>query len=56
MVIVVELLNSAIEILVERLWPEQNALAGRAKDICSAAVFSSILLSIAVWLLVLVTP
>ena len=56
MVIVVELLNSAIEILVDRLWPEQNALAGRAKDTCSAAVFSSILLSIAVWLLVLVTP
>ncbi len=56
MVIVVELLNSAIEVVVDRLWPERDERAGRAKDICSAAVFSAILLSIAVWLLVLVTP
>ena len=55
-VIVVELLNSAIEVVVDRLWPERNALAGRVKDICSAAVFSAIILSIAVWLLVLVIP
>lgn len=53
LVIVVELLNSAIELLVDRLWPERNALAGRAKDMGSAAVFCAIVLAAAVWLLTL---
>jgi len=56
LVIVVELLNSAMEILTDRMWPEKNALAGRAKDMGSAAVFCAIVLSAAVWLLVLVIP
>ena len=56
LVLIVELLNSAMEVLVDRLWPERSELAGRAKDMGSAAVFCAIVLSIAVWLLVLVVP
>ena len=56
MVIVVELLNSAIEIVVDRVWRERDELAGRAKDMGSAAVFCAILLAIGVWLFILATP
>jgi len=52
----VELLNSAMEVLVNRLWPETNELAGRAKDMGSAAVFCAIVVACLVWLLVLVIP
>ncbi len=55
-VLIVELLNSAMEVLVDRIWSERNELAGRAKDMGSAAVFCAIVLSAAVWLLVLVIP
>jgi diacylglycerol kinase (ATP) len=55
-VLAVELLNSAMEILVDRLWPDRNELAGRAKDMGSAAVFCAIVLACLVWLLVLVIP
>lgn len=51
---VVELLNSAIETIVDRCSPEQHELAGRAKDIGSAAVLLAILLAAATWLLILV--
>ncbi len=49
LVLVVELLNSAIEAVVDRVGLEQNELAGRAKDMGSAAVFVSILLCVFVW-------
>jgi len=49
----VELLNSAIEALVDRFGGEQHELSGRAKDIGSAAVFLGIVLATVVWLLVL---
>jgi len=49
----VELLNSAIETVVDRFGGEQHELSGRAKDIGSAAVFLSIVLAAVVWLLVL---
>ena len=52
-VIVVELLNTAIEAVVNRIGPEHTELAGRAKDCGSAAVFIAIILSVVVWLLVL---
>ncbi len=52
-VIVVELINSAIESVVDRIGPEQHELAGRAKDLGSAGVFCSIALAVAVWLLIL---
>jgi diacylglycerol kinase (ATP) len=54
LVLVVELLNSALEAVVDRFGGEQHALSGRAKDIGSAAVFIALLNVIVVWGLVLV--
>ena len=54
LVLIVELLNSAIEATVDRIGFERHQLAGLAKDIGSAAVFVSFGLLVAVWLLVLV--
>src|ERR1700686_965295 len=54
LILIVELLNSAIEATVDRIAFERHALAGLAKDIGSAAVFMSFVLLVAVWLLVLV--
>ena len=53
LVIVVELVNSAIEAAVNRIGPERHELSGRAKDLGSAAVFCAIALAFAVWLMVL---
>ncbi|WP_163558423.1 diacylglycerol kinase [Halomonas sp. NO4] len=39
LVLIVELLNSAIESVVDRIGPEPHELSGRAKDLGSAAVF-----------------
>jgi diacylglycerol kinase (ATP) len=49
----VELINTAIEAVVDRIGLERNALAGLAKDLASAAVFMSFVLLGAVWLIVL---
>ena len=53
LILIVELLNSAIEATVDRIGLERHALAGLAKDIGSAAVLMSFVLLTAVWLLVL---
>ena len=53
LILVVELVNSAIEATVDRIGFERHALAGLAKDIGSAAVFTSFLLLGTVWALVL---
>ena len=53
LVLVVELLNSAVEAAVNRIGNEPHELSGRAKDIASAAVFLSLLLVVLVWVLVL---
>jgi diacylglycerol kinase (ATP) len=53
LILIVELLNSAIEATVDRIGLERNALAGLAKDIGSAAVMLSFILLVVVWLLVL---
>jgi diacylglycerol kinase (ATP) len=53
LVLIVELLNSAIEATVDRIGFERHTLAGLAKDIGSAAVFMSFVLVIGVWLIVL---
>ena len=50
---IVELLNSAVEAVVDRVGTEHHELSGRAKDMGSAAVLLSILLAGLVWLLVL---
>ncbi|EGV19427.1 diacylglycerol kinase [Thiocapsa marina] len=51
---IVELLNSAIEANVDRVGMERNELSARAKDIASAAVFSSIVFAVVVWGLILI--
>jgi diacylglycerol kinase (ATP) len=53
LVLIVELLNSALEAAVDRISLERHPLAQRAKDIGSAAVFLSLVNVGAVWLLVL---
>ena len=53
-VMIVELINSAIEATVDRFGPEQHQLSGRAKDIGSAAVLMAIGLAALVWALILV--
>lgn len=52
-VLIVELLNSAIEAAIDRIGPEHHPLSGLAKDLGSAAVFLSFTLLAVVWLLVL---
>jgi diacylglycerol kinase (ATP) len=53
LVLIVELLNSAIEATVDRISFEHHRLAKRAKDIGSAAVLLALLNVLAVWALVL---
>ena len=48
-VIITELLNSAIEALTDRIGSERHELSGRAKDLGSAAVMLSLLLVLSVW-------
>lgn len=48
-IMVTELLNSAIEAVVDRVSLEHHELSGRAKDIASGAVFVAILFFLVVW-------
>ena len=48
----VEILNSAIESVVDRIGNEYHELAGRAKDMGSAAVFIMLMFTLIVWVLV----
>lgn len=52
-VLIAELLNSAIEAVVDRIGLEHHPLAGAAKDLGSAAVFVSLVMVVMVWGLVL---
>lgn len=49
-VLIVELLNSAIEAVVDRIGLERHELSGRAKDIGSAAVTLALVITTLVWL------
>ncbi|PKH22443.1 diacylglycerol kinase [Enterobacterales bacterium CwR94] len=49
LVLIVEILNSAVEAVVDRFGGEWHELAGRAKDMGSAAVLIAILLALFVW-------
>lgn len=49
----VEILNSALEAVVDRLGGEQHELSGRAKDMGSAAVAIAIGITTLVWVLIL---
>jgi diacylglycerol kinase (ATP) len=53
LVLIVEILNSAVEAVVDRSGTERHPLAGMAKDMGSAAVLLSFVLLAVIWLLVL---
>ncbi|MEZ5500340.1 MAG: diacylglycerol kinase [Steroidobacteraceae bacterium] len=55
LVLIIELVNSAIEAAIDRVGIEVHELSGRAKDLGSAAVFFSLLLLALSWLLILGT-
>lgn len=50
LVLIVELLNSAIEAVVDRIGFERHELSGRAKDIGSAAVTLALAITTLVWI------
>ena len=52
--VVAELLNSAVEAVVDRIGTEYHELSGRAKDLGSAAVFVMLVLTLLTWGLILV--
>jgi len=52
-VLIVELLNSAIEAVVDRIGDEIHPLSGQAKDVASAAVFMSLALCGITWAVIL---
>lgn len=53
LVMIVEILNSALEAVVDRIGEERHHLAGRAKDMGSAAVFLSLINAALIWFFVL---
>ena len=53
LVLIVEIINSAIEAVVDRIGSEKHQLSGRAKDMGSAAVMLSLINVVVVWGLVL---
>lgn len=53
LVLITELVNSGIEAVVDRISDERHELAGRAKDLGSAAVLLALINAAAVWALVL---
>jgi diacylglycerol kinase (ATP) len=52
-VLIVEMLNSAIEAVVDRISAEQHELSGFAKDVASAAVALSLIIFLMTWLIIL---
>ncbi len=52
-ILIVEVLNSAIECIVDRVSTEPHTLSGRSKDYGSFAVLLSIFIAIAVWWVIL---
>ncbi len=53
LVLVVELLNSGLEAVVDLVSPDHHELAGKAKDMGSAAVFVSLLILVVAWAIAL---
>ena len=53
LVLIVEMLNSAIEAVVDRVGLEQHELSGFAKDVASAAVLISLIACLLTWLIIL---
>ncbi|MDH5357650.1 MAG: diacylglycerol kinase [Gammaproteobacteria bacterium] len=53
LILIVEILNSAIESVIDRVSTEHHILSGRAKDYGSFAVLLSMLIAIAIWAVIL---
>ncbi|MBC8947191.1 diacylglycerol kinase [Xenorhabdus indica] len=53
LVVLVEVLNSAIEAVVDRIGSEYHELSGRAKDMGSAAVFLAVILALFIWVTII---
>ncbi|MCX4186592.1 diacylglycerol kinase [Methylophaga sp. OBS4] len=53
LVMIVEILNSAIETVVDRVSTDRHKLSGRAKDYGSFAVLMTIFIAIATWLIII---
>jgi diacylglycerol kinase (ATP) len=56
LVLTVELINSALEAVVDRIGLDAHELSGRAKDLGSAAVLCALVLAAAVWIGIVVFP
>ncbi|MDC9714732.1 MAG: diacylglycerol kinase [Gammaproteobacteria bacterium] len=54
LVLIVEILNSAIESVVDRVGDEYHILSGAAKDMGSAAVWLCLVLLLVIWIIILV--
>ncbi|MEM9303926.1 MAG: diacylglycerol kinase [Pseudomonadota bacterium] len=54
LVMIVEIINSAIEAVVDRIGTERHPLSGQAKDLGSAAVMLATILSLMIWAAVIV--
>ena len=52
LILLAELLNSALEAVVDRIGPERHELSKRAKDMGSAAVFISMVTAALVWMII----
>jgi diacylglycerol kinase (ATP) len=53
LVMIIEIINSAIEAVVDRISDEHHKLAGRAKDMGSAGVFIALILTAYIWIEIL---
>lgn len=53
LVMIVELINSGIEAVVDRISDERHELSGRAKDVGSAAVLMALMNALLIWCLIL---
>jgi len=56
LVLIVELINSSIEAVVDRIGLERHPLSGQAKDMGSSAVFIAMMLVLLVWGIILLSP
>lgn len=54
LVLIIEILNSAIESAIDRIGEEHHSLSGAAKDMGSAAVWLSLVLAVTTWLIILI--
>ncbi len=54
LVLIVELLNSGIEAVVDRVSDEQHELSGRAKDLGAAAVMTALINVIIIWAIIFI--